>query len=346
MRDMYRLTTAARLTRSFYLTLPALTRAVVVGASTVLLAALASTAAAQSTEPYPSRPLRLIVGFPAGGPTDVPARVLAERLRVALGQPVIVENKPGASGMVGLQEMLSRPRDGYELLMCTYIDPINPVLYRSARYAITDIAPISQVTRAHYALAVRKNFPGNTFAEFIAYAKTQPEKVTYGHVGPGSILFIGAKQIERLTGAKMLGISYKGTPPLIQDLVGERIDLVVGPLVSTMPLVKSGALKAIGVTSPQRLEVAPDIPTLTEQGTPLVLDAWLGVCAGQGVAPERIQLLNRHVVDAVASDGFRNIVESSGSMPTSSTPQAFQRLFNETARETGELIKSLGISMD
>jgi tripartite-type tricarboxylate transporter receptor subunit TctC len=319
-------------------------RRVVAAAGLGALAAITHGAFAQDN--FPARPIRLLVGFPAGGPTDVPARVVAERLRVSLGQPVVVENKPGASGMLAVQELLTRPRDGHELLVCTYIDPVNPVLYRDPKYRVEDLAPISQIQRAHYLLAVRKGFPAQTLAEFVGHARANPGKVSYGDIGQGSMPFFVAKQLEKTAGITMYGVSYRGTPQVLQDMAGDRLDFFVGPIISTLPLVKSGALRPLGVTSPQRIATEPGIPTLVEQGVAITADAWLGICAASGVPPERIRTLNRHVVDAVASDEFRSTIEKVGNVPTSSSPEAFGRLIQETARTTGALVKELGVRLD
>jgi tripartite-type tricarboxylate transporter receptor subunit TctC len=226
---------------------------------------------------YPDRPVRLVVGFPAGGPTDGPARVLAEKLRNSLGQPVVVENKPGAGGKIAVDYILGQPRDGYTLLVCTYIDAINTVMYRKSSYKLDDLAPVSLITNAFYAIAVSKDLPVKNIQEFIAYAKARPTEINYGHVGAGSAPELVAKRFERATGVQMTGIPYKGMGDALQEMVAGRLQFAIGPLITTMPLFESDKLRVLAMTSPQRLAAAPNVPTLTEQGVPIVAGTWLGI---------------------------------------------------------------------
>ena len=145
-------------------------------------------AGAASAEDYPIRPIRIVVGFTAGGPTDVPVRFIAERLSQSIGKPVVVENKPGAGSMLATLDVLSQPRDGYNLLACTYFDPVNTLLYKKARYQVADLQPISLISKYDYAIAVSKNIPAKTFGELVQYAKDNPGKLNYGHLGIGSEL--------------------------------------------------------------------------------------------------------------------------------------------------------------
>jgi len=155
---------------------------------------------AQAADTYPSRPIRLVVGFGAGGPTDIPARFIADRLGTALGQPVIVENKPAAGGIVATRDVLAQPRDGYTLLLCTHFDATNVAVYRNAGYKLADIAPISLIAKYYYGLALANAVPADDFESFVAYAKAHPGEVTYATVGAGSAQEIMARQLEKLTG--------------------------------------------------------------------------------------------------------------------------------------------------
>src|ERR1044072_9018232 len=255
--------------------------------------ALMAPAASQAT--YPDRPIRLVVGFPAGGPTDGRARVLAEKLRVSLGQPVVVENKPGAGGKIAVDYILAQPRDGYTLLLCTYIDAINTVLYRKSSYQLSDIAPISLITNAFYAVAVAKNVPANTMAEFIAYAKARPGELNYGHVGAGSAPELVTKKFEQVAGVQMTGIPYKGMGDALQEMVAGRLQFAIGPLITAMPLFEADKIKVLGMTSEQRLAAAAGVPTLKEQGVPIVAGTWLGVCAADGTPQPAVEPINRRV---------------------------------------------------
>ena len=191
------------------------------GVILVLCAALTMASQARAQE-FPDRPIRLLVGFPAGGPSDVPARLIAEQMQKALGQSVVVENKTGAAGMIALNEMLGQPRDGHTLLLCSYLDVSNTLLYKSVAYKIGDIAPVSMVSKAYYAFTVPASLPVMTMQEFITYAKARPGQLNYGKVGAGSVTELLAKQLEKVAGISMVGVPFRGTGPAVHDHVLSR----------------------------------------------------------------------------------------------------------------------------
>jgi tripartite-type tricarboxylate transporter receptor subunit TctC len=322
---------------------PSVRRRVSVCAASALAGLVALMPAAEAQSPFPNRPIRLVVGFPAGGPTDGPARIIADKLRNSLGQPVVVENKPGAGGAIAVADVLAQPRDGYSLLLCTYIDPINTVLLKSVSYKLENLQPISQITKAYYGLAVPNNLPVNSIAEFIAYAKTRPGQLNYGHVGVGSAPELIAREFELLTGIKMTGVPFRGTAPALQEMVAGRLDFLVGPLVVTMPLFEAKQIKLLAMTSPERLAVAPDVPTLTEQAVKLVSYGWLGVCGGSGLPRDIVELLNRHVRDAVASPEYEALMKQTGVIGVSNSPEEFGKVIVQTAGDARSLAAKLGI---
>jgi len=300
---------------------------------------LVASAAAQD---FPSRTIRIVVGFPAGGPSDVPARILAEKLRV-LGQPVIVENKTGAAGMIALADVLAQPRDGHTLLLCSYIDAINPLLYKKVSYKLDDIAPVSLIQKAYYAFTISNELPVNDLKGFVAHAKSKPGALNYGKVGAGSVTELLAKQLEKIAGISMTGVTFRGTGPAVQEIAAGRLDFMVGPLAVTIPLHEAKKVKIIGMTSPERLAVAPDVPTLKEQGTDIVNYGWWGVCAAAGTPWPILETLNKHVATAVASPEFKNVIEKTGVIPVSSSIDEFAAIIADTAKEAGVMIKELGI---
>jgi tripartite-type tricarboxylate transporter receptor subunit TctC len=312
-------------------------------ASLAVALALAWIGLAQAQDKFPSRTIRILVGFPAGGPSDIPARIIAVKLKVALGQNVIVENKPGAAGQLAMTELLAQPRDGHTLLLCSYIDPINTFLYKKVNYKLEDFVPVSLVQKAYYAFAVANELPAKTLAEFIAHAKTKPGALNYGVIGPGSVTELLAKQLEKVAGIKMTGITHRGTGPALQEMVAGRLDFMVGPLANTIPLYQAKRLKIVGMTSPERLAIAPEVPTLKEQGVPIVSYGWWGVCAGAGVPKPVIDLLSKRVADAVASNEFKSVIEKTGVIALSSTPKEFARVIAETTAESRAMIRDLGI---
>src|ERR1700749_3487515 len=174
---------------------------------------------ALAADTYPNRPIRLIVGFAAGGPTDIPARFIADKLGSALGQPVVVENKPAAGGIVATRDVLAQPRDGYTLLLCTHFDATNTAVYRSPGYKLSDIAPVSLIVKYYYGLALANVVPADDLTSFIAYAKGHPGEVTYGTVGSGSAQEIISLQMQKLTGITMNRIPFRGGLGLVQEVV-------------------------------------------------------------------------------------------------------------------------------
>ena len=309
----------------------------------IALCAAAIVAGSAQAQDFPSRTIRLLVGFPAGGPSDVPARLVAEQLRQSLGQPVVVENKTGAAGMIALNEMLAQPRDGHTLLLCSYLDATNTLLYKSVAYKLDDIQPISLVSKAYYAFTVPASLPVANMGEFIAYAKSKPGQLNYGRVGAGSVTEILAKQLEKVAGISMVGVPFRGTGPALQEVAGGRIEFMVGPLALSLPLHEGGQVKILGLTSPDRLAAAPKLPTLAEQGVPITNYGWWAVCGAAGIPAPIVDKLSKAVAAAVASQEYRSVMEKSGAIPTASTPAELSALTAETVRDFGGLLKDLGI---
>lgn len=303
---------------------------------------LAGLACAQ----YPEKPIRLVVGFAAGGPTDLPARAIAERMSASLGERVVVENRTGAGGQLATQDVLSRPRDGYHLLLCTHFESINRALYRNAAYKLEDIAPISQISRYYYGVAVPAGLPAQTWEAFLAHAKANPGKLHYGSVGRGSAQEILALELGKLTGIQLEGIVYKGAAQLMPDLLAGRIHLFVSPTLSVMSHHQAGKLRILAVTSPERLAVAADVPTMKEKGLDFVRFGWLGICAGAGTPEPVIATLNRHITSAVAAPEYRAMIEKAGSIPLASTPGELQKILQETYEQTAAMVKEFSLQQD
>ncbi len=300
---------------------------------------------ALAQEAWPTRPVRMIVGFPAGGPTDIPARIVADRIRTRISQPLVVENRSGAGGRIALDHVMTQPRDGHTLLVCTYIDALN-TLGTTRPYPLSDLAPIAQITRAYYALVVPNDLPVRTAPEFVALARQRAEGMAFGHVGGASMPNLVARIFEGLTRISMVEVPYRGTPPVLQDLIAGRLQLFVGPLVNTMPLAQAGQVRAIGMTSPERLAVAPDVPTLREQGIDLVAYGWLGICGAAGIPPAVVAQVNRLVVEAVASPEYRAAVEGTGAGAVSSSPEELGQLMQATVAQYRDVIRGFNIPLD
>jgi tripartite-type tricarboxylate transporter receptor subunit TctC len=295
---------------------------------------------------YPSRPVRLVLGFTAGGPTDIPARFLAERLSVSLGKPVVVENKPGAGAMLAALDVLSRPRDGHDLLLCTYFDAVNTLLYRNVKYKLSDIVGITLIAKYSYAVAVSNVIPAQSFTELINYTKANPNRVNYGNLGAGSTQNLLAKKLEKLTGMKMTAIPFKGTPEAMQEVIAGRTHVMISPPLAVVPLYETRQVKVLAATGAERMASMPHIPTLNESAIPLVAYAWLGVCAGSGTPAAVVDVLNSRVGEIVNSADYRALVEKSGSVAVSSTPQALQEVIEQTANDAAPIVREFGIQLD
>jgi tripartite-type tricarboxylate transporter receptor subunit TctC len=311
-----------------------------------LVAVLAFGGAAVAQDHYPDRPIRLVVGFAAGGSTDIPARFVADKLGDALGQRVIVENKPAAAGMLATRDVLSQPRDGYNLLLCTHFESINTAVYRDVSFKLEDLAPISLVSKYYYGLGLANAIPATDLKSFVAYAKAHPGEVSYATIGAGSAQEIFARQLERLFGISMNRVPYRGGSQVVQDLLPGRVHFYVSPMISVIPLAANKQLKILGVSSPERLTGAPDVPTLREQGIDFVRFGWLGICAGAGTPQPIVDRLNRELVKIVALPDYRAVTEKAGSVPVSSTPAELREVIDQTRRDVAATIQEFGLQQN
>jgi tripartite-type tricarboxylate transporter receptor subunit TctC len=315
--------------------------------ATFALAAIAALLPSMTqAQDWPTRPIRLVVGFAAGGSTDIPARYVADRLGALLGQRVAVENKGGAAGMLATRDVLAQPRDGYTLLLCTHFESINSAVYRNPGFALSDLAPISLISKYYYGFALANAVPASDLGSFVQYARQHPGEISYGTVGAASAQEIFARQLERMTGIAMTKVPYRGGAPAMQDLLPGRIQLFVSPMISVIPYEQQKQLKILGVSSPERIKAAPDVPTLREQGIDFVRFGWLGICAGAGTPPAIIALINRHLKTIVASPEYRKVTEQQGSVPESSSPEDLRKVIDQTRTDVAATIQEFGLQQD
>jgi tripartite-type tricarboxylate transporter receptor subunit TctC len=316
-------------------------------ATTVIAAVLAAgLLPADAADNYPTRPIRLEVGFGAGGPTDVPARFIADRLGAALRQPVVVENKPAAGGIVATRDVLAQPPDGYSLLLCTHFDATNLAVYRDPGYRLDDIAPVTLIAKYYYGLAVANVIPADDFKSFVTYAKAHPGEVTYATVGAASAQEIMARQLEKLTGIELNRIPFRGGAGLVQELVAGRVDMYPSPTLAVISQYRAKQLKILATTSPERLKGLAEIPTLKEAGFDFIRFGWLGVCARAGTPEPIITTLNQHIGTIVATPAYQALIENAGSIPVSSTPQEFVALFAKTLRDVAPSVEEFGLHQE
>jgi tripartite-type tricarboxylate transporter receptor subunit TctC len=311
-----------------------------------VVAVIFASCATATANNYPERPLRLVLGFGAGGPTDIPARFVADKLGDRLGKRVVVENKPGAAGMIALKDVLARDADGYTLLLCTHFESINTVLYKNVSYKLSDLAPISLISKYYYALALANAVPAESFEQFLAHAKSHPGELNYATIGAGSAQEILARQLEKLTGISMNRVPFRNSGQIVPELIAGRVQFYVAPTLSVMPQYEARQLKILAVSSPERLKNAPEIPTITEKGINFVRFGWLGLCAAAGTPQPIIDLLNRHIAAIVATREYRALIENAGSVPVSSTPAELRQVLTQTVDDVASTIQELGIQQE
>jgi tripartite-type tricarboxylate transporter receptor subunit TctC len=309
-------------------------------------ALMAAAAPAAAQENYPTRPVRLVVGFGAGGPTDIPARFIADKLGTLLGQRVIVENKMGAAGMLATRDVLAQPADGHNLLLCTHFEAINTALYKSPGFRLTDLAPISVIAKYYYGLALANAIPADTIEALMAYAKTRPGEVSYATLGPGSAQEIMARQFEKLAGISMNRIPFRSGSQIMPDLIAGRVHFYVSPTIAVVPQYQAKQAKIIGVTSPERLKTIPDVPTLKEKGIDYVRYGFLGICARDGTPQPIVDLLHKHIAAIVAAPDYRDLIEKGGSLPESSTPRQLGQVIAQTLDDVAATIREFGMQQE
>jgi len=318
--------------------------AVVVALALSIVAA--SAPAAVADDAYPKKTIRLLVGFGAGGPTDIPARFVANKLSDALGQPVIVENKPAAAGIMATRDLVAEPADGYTLLLCTHFDPINVAMYRNVGFRLGDLAPISLIAEYYYGLALADAVPADSFESFVAYAKAHPGDVTYATIGAGSAQEIMARQLQKIAGITMNRIPFRGGPQVVQEMVAGRVDFYVSPTLGIMPQYQSKQIKILATTSPQRLANLPEVPTVREKGINFVRFGWLGVCAANGTPASIIKTLHDKIVPIVAMPEYHALIENGGSIAISSTPEELGTVIKKTSDDVTASIQEFGMQQD
>jgi tripartite-type tricarboxylate transporter receptor subunit TctC len=312
-------------------------------------AALAVQALAASAQQYPSHALRLIVPFPPGGPTDIVARPLAVKLAEALGQAVMVDNRGGAGGNVGAEVVAKAPADGYTVLMGTVgTQAINITLYKHLAFdPAKDFVPIAQVASAPVLLVANPKLPVNSVKDLIALAKQKPGALNYGSAGSGSPGHLSGELFKSMAGVELTHIPYKGSAPAIANLIGGEIQLMFDPIQSPLPHVKSGALKALGVSSAERSPLLPDTPTIAEAGVPgYETTAWWGIFAPAKTPPAIVDRLHAEIEKIVRSDFYHQQLAPLGAEPVSRSAAAFAEFVRSETAKWGIVVKASGATLD
>ena len=311
-----------------------------------LAAALAAaTALAQG---YPNKPVKVIVPYPPGGPTDIVARSVAQKLSEQTGQQFIVDNRAGAGGNIGAEAVKNSPADGYTLLVATTAHAINRTLFPKLNYDLTrDFVPVSQLTAGPLVIVANPKFAPNNVKELIAAAKAKPGEVNFASSGPGQSTHLSAELFSAMAGVKMTHVPYKGSAPALTDTMGGQTAIFFDTMLSAMPHVRGGKLKAIAVTSAQRSPAAPDIPTVAESGLPgYEAIAWNGLLAPAGTPREVVAKLNAEMKKALEAPEIKERFAAQGFAAAYSTPEAYARFINDEVDKWAKVVKVSGATVD
>jgi tripartite-type tricarboxylate transporter receptor subunit TctC len=310
-----------------------------------MLAACALSLTVQAQD-YPQKPIKMITPYPPGGPTDVLARAISQKLSERLGQPIIIDNRPGASGMIGADLVAKAVPDGYTLLANASIHVINPSLYANPPYdAIKDFAPVSQIAEVPLVLVVNPALGVKTVQELIAKAKASP--LNFASSGNGSAPHLAGEGFNIATGTKMQHIPYKGSGPAITDLIGGQVNLMFDSLPSSMPHIKSGRIIAIAVTTKKRSSALPNVPTVAESGVPgFDVSTWYGVWAPAATPPAIVRRVSSDVAAAVRTPEVRARLAELGAEPVGSTPEEFAAYNRTEAAKWAKIVKDSGAKVD
>ncbi len=314
-------------------------------------AALAITcvAAIAHAQGFPNHPVRIVVPFPAGGTTDILARAVADRFTQDLGQPFIVDNRPGAGGNLGAELVAKAAPDGYTLLMGTVgTHAINPSLYARMPYDhVKDFAPVFLVAGVPNVLVVNPSLPVNTVAELIAYAKANPGKLDFASSGSGTSIHLSGELFKVMAGVSMQHIPYKGSSPALQDLIGGRVQLMFDNLPSSLPFIKAGKLRAIAVTSTARAAALPDIPTIAEAGLPgFEASSWFGLLAPANTPADVVARLNAEGNKWLASPEARDKLLSQGAIAAGGSSADFAAHITAETAKWAKVVKASGAKVE
>jgi tripartite-type tricarboxylate transporter receptor subunit TctC len=311
----------------------------------VLLAAFATSVFAQG---YPAKPAKVIVPYPPGGPTDIVARVVSQKLSDQMGQQFIVENRPGAGGNIGAEAVAKSPADGYTLLVATTAHAINPSLFKSLGYNLTkDFAPVSLLTSGPLVIVANPSLPAKNVKELIAIGKAKPGSLNYASSGNGQSTHLSAELFATMAGIKMNHVPYKGSAPALTDVMGGQASLMFDTMLSAMPHVKNGKLKAIAVTSAARSPAAPEVPTVAESGLPgYEAIAWNGLLVPAGTPADVAGKLNAELRKALDAPDVKDRFSAQGFGAAWNTREAFAKFIQSELDKWAKVVKVSGATLD
>jgi tripartite-type tricarboxylate transporter receptor subunit TctC len=314
-----------------------------IGAALLLCVAPLSTA-----QDYPNKPIRLVVPQPAGGPTDIVARLVAQKLSERLGQQIVVDNRPGAGSNIGTDIVAKAPKDGYTLVVATVQHIVNPFLFSSLPFdAVKDFAPVTLMTKAYIVLDVNPEVPVHSVKELVAYAKAKPGGVSWASAGNGSTSHLALELFKVETGVPATHVPYKGTPPALNDLMGGRVQVMFDGVITSLPQIKAGKLRPLAVASSTRSPLLPDVPTMTEAGVPGFEAVGLAaILAPAGTPQPIVDKLYREIAAILKMPDVKSQLEGMGLEIVASSPSEFSAYIDSESKKWGKLIKDAKVTVD
>src|SRR5215472_2565570 len=310
-------------------------------------AALPAVSRIARAQAYPSRPVRIIVGFAPAGAGDIVARLIGQWLSQRLGQPFVVENRPGANGNIAAQAGVRAPADGYTLLMVSSANAANAALYDKLSFTfLRDIAPVAGIIRTPYVMAVNPTVPAETIPEFIAYAKANPGKISMASVGVGSGTHLAGEWFKMMTGVNLVHVPYRGGGPAFNDLLGGQVQVMFPTTVGSIGYIRAGRLRALAVTTATRSDVLPDVPTVDEFVPGYEASTWYGVCAPKATPAEIVEKLNKEVNAGLADPKIKAQLASLGGTALAGSPADFGKLIADETEKWGKVIRAANIKAD
>jgi tripartite-type tricarboxylate transporter receptor subunit TctC len=316
------------------------------GLLALAVAATAPTGSAMALD-YPTRPVRWVVGYPPGGATDIIARLIGQRLQEKLGQPFVIENKPGAGNNIATESVVNAAPDGYTLLLVNPANYINTSLYANLKFNVpSDIAPVASFNRVPNVMTVNKDVPAKTVAEFIEYVKANPGKVNLASSGNGTSVHLSGEMFMAMTGAKMTHVPYRGAAPALTDLIGGQVQVIFDNMPSVLQHIKSGTLRALAVTSTQRSGQLPDMPTVADTVPGYEASALFGVGAPKDTPKEIIAKLNAEVNAILAEPTIKARLIELGGAPLIQTPEQFGNDIVAETEKWKKVVEGAGLKVE
>src|SRR5689334_21881510 len=313
--------------------------------SALCLAFLIATIGVASAQQYPSKPIHLLVGFAAGGPSDVASRTIGQKLTKKWGQPVIVDIRPGAGGTIASDVVAKAAPDGYTLLVPAFSHAVNPSLIAKLPYdTLKDFTPIVLFASTPNMLVTHPSIPATTVKELIAFAKARPNQLTYGSAGNGTASHLAGELLNTMGGVHITHVPYKGIAPAHSDTMGGQISMMFDSIVTGLPAAKAGRLRALGVTTLKRWPAAPDVPTMSEAGLAgYEVNSWYGLMGPAGLPKDIVERLNAEVIRSMAEPDARERLYSIGAEPMSNTPEQFDAYVRSEMAKWAKVVKAAGI---